>query len=348
MEPDGWCECGAEPFAVAVACDRSFKALAAARGMCYLSETGFPGSILVYRSSVMKPDVWMNGTFVPWESASVHPLCHSLQRGACLFESLDCNDTVSGRPAVFRLHDHMVRFEKSAEIIGMTLPYDIGTLERAVTSTVARSGLKKCAIRPLAFWSDPMMDLLPGDSPVTVVIGLGEFRPSPPALTAKIACSRKIDSGCMPVKAKVSGNYIASLLAKADAVRGGFKDAIFLDTDGNVAEFTTANIFIVEKGKLLTAPDDSILLGVTRDSIMKIAAHLGIECVQEKFGPDRLKAADEVILSSSGNEVKPIVRVEDSVIGGGVMGPVTARLQSFYGDVITGKVREFEHWLAYA
>jgi branched-chain amino acid aminotransferase len=151
----------------------------------------------------------------------------------------------------------------------------------------------------------------------------------------------------MPVKAKVSGNYIAPLLAKAAAVRAGFNDAVFLDSAGFVAEGTTANIFIVEKGRLLTAPSDTILLGVTRDSLMRLAGTLGIECVEEKFGPDRLKAADEVILCSSGNEVKPIVQVEDRVIGGGVEGPVTARLKSFYGDVIIGKVKEFEHWLTY-
>jgi branched-chain amino acid aminotransferase len=295
----------------------------------------------------MHPDIWMNGTFVPWERASIHPLCHSLQRGACLFESLDCNEAVNGRAAIFRLRDHMVRFEKSAEIIGMPLPYNRETLERATVETVARSGLRTCAIRPLAFYADPMMDLLPGDAPVTLVIGLGEFRPSAPALRMKIARLRKIDDSCMPVKAKVSGNYITPLLAKAEAIREGFNDAVFLDREGFVAESTTANIFIVEKGRLLTAPAETILLGVTRDSIMRLAARLGIECAEEKFGPDRLMAADEVILCSSGNEVKPIVHVNDCVIGNGGEGPVTARLKSFYGDVIIGKVKEFEYWLTY-
>lgn len=295
----------------------------------------------------MNPDIWMNGTFIPWNQARIHPLAHSLQRGGCLFESMDCNETVSGRAAIFRLREHMTRFEKSAEIIGMTLPYDRVTIERAVVETVARSGMKKCAIRPLAFYAEPSMDLLPGDAPVTVVIGLGEFHPSAPSLRLKIASLRKIDPSCMPVKAKVSGNYITPLLAKTEAIRAGFNDALFLDREGFVAEATTANIFIVEKGRLLTAPRYTILLGVTRDSIMNIAAALGVAYTEEKFGPERLMNADEVILCSSGNEVKPVVQVDDHVIGGGVEGPVTARLKSFYGDIIVGKVKEFEHWLTY-
>jgi branched-chain amino acid aminotransferase len=289
----------------------------------------------------------MNGTFVPWERASIHPLCHSLQRGACLFESLDCNEAVNNRAAIFRLREHMVRFETSAEIVGMPLPYGRAALERAVVDTVARSGLRKCVIRPLAFYANPMVELYHGNSPVTVVVGLGGFPPSAPVLRVKIARLRKIDASCMPVKAKVSGNYITPLLAKAEAIREGFNDAVFLDREGFVAEATTANIFIVEKGRLLTAPEDNILLGVTRNSIMKLAPSLGIPLSEEKFGPDRLMNADEIILCSSGNEVKPIVQVGDRLIGGGVEGPVTARVRSFYGDVIIGKVKEFEHWLTY-
>jgi branched-chain amino acid aminotransferase len=296
----------------------------------------------------MNPDIWINGEFVPWDRATVHPLCHSLQRGACLFESLDCNEAADGRAAIFRLREHMERFDRSAEIIGMTLPFNRPTLERAIIDTVARSGLKNCAIRPLAYWADPMMDLMPGDSPVTVLIGLGAFRPSGATLRMAVAKSRKIDDSCMPVKAKVSGNYIASLLAKAEANRAGFNDAIFLDREGFVAEATTANIFIVEKGRLLTSPEDTILLGVTRDSVMQIAAALGITFSKEKFTADRLKNADEVILCSSGSEVKAVVDVDGRTIGDGTPGPVTKRLKSFYGDIVVGKVKEFAHWLSYA
>jgi branched-chain amino acid aminotransferase len=295
----------------------------------------------------MHPDIWMNGSFIPWDRAFIHPFAHSLQRGACLFESLDCNEAVNGLAAIFRLREHMERFERSADIIGMTIPYDRREMERAIIETVARSGMKKCAIRPLAFYTDPILDLLPGASPVAVAIGLGVFHPSAAELHVKIAGLRKIDNSSMPLKAKVSGNYISPLLAKADAVREGYHDAIFLDREGFIAEATTANVFIVENGRLITSTDDTILLGVTRDSIMQIAQALGIPFAREKFGPERLVAADEAILCSSGNELKPIVRVGDCVIGDGAQGPMITRLQTFYYDVIVGKVKEFEHWLTY-
>jgi len=287
----------------------------------------------------------MDGRFVPWDEASIHPLCHSLQRGATLFESIDCNETVDGYAAIFRLPEHIRRFEISAEIIGMKLPYTPEEISRAIVETVARSGLKNCTIRPLAIYADPILDLYPADAKVSMIIGLGTFHASAGTLRLQVSRWRKIDSSSMPVKAKVSGNYITAMLAKGEALAGGFNDAILLDREGYVAEATTANIFIVERGRLITAPDDTVLLGVTRDSIMALSKALGIEFVQEKFGPDRLLAADEVILCSSGNEVKPVVRVNDRVIGNGSAGPVTERLRAYYADVIVGKVPAFAQWL---
>jgi branched-chain amino acid aminotransferase len=295
----------------------------------------------------MKPDIWMNGQFVPWDEACIHPLSHSLQRGSTLFESIDCNETFDGRTAIFRLNEHIRRFETSSEIVGMPLPYDTAAIRQAIIDTVARSGLKNCTIRPLAFQTAPILDLYPGDAPVTMVIGIGEMHGSSGGYRVKISPWRKINSSCMPVKAKVSGNYITSLLAKAEAIKAGFNDAILLDSEGFVAEATTANIFIVEGGQLVTAPEDTILLGVTRDSIMQLSGELGIGFVRDKFGPERLMNADEVILCSSGNEVKPIIQVGDRVIGDGAAGPVTRRLAAFYAEVIVGRVEKFKHWLTY-
>ncbi len=295
----------------------------------------------------MKPDIWMDGRFVPWDEASIHPLCHSLQRGATLFESIDCNETVDGRAAIFRLPEHIRRFEVSAEIIGMKLPYTGEEISRVIVETVARSGLKNCTIRPLAIYADPILDLYPGDAKVSMIIGLGTFHASTGVYRLQVSNWRKIDASSMPVKAKVSGNYITPMLAKSEALAAGFNDAILLDREGFVAEATTANIFIVEKGRLVTAPEETILLGVTRDSIMALSHELGVEFVQEKFGPDRLLAADEVILCSSGNEVKPVIKVNDRVIGNGGAGPVTERLRAYYADVIVGKVPAFTKWLTY-
>jgi branched-chain amino acid aminotransferase len=295
----------------------------------------------------MKPDIWIDGKFVPWDVACIHPLCHSIQRGAALFESIDCNEAINGKAAIFRLPEHIRRLEISADIIGMQLPYTAEEISRAIVETVARGGVANCTIRPLAIYADPIMDLYPAEVRVSMIIGLGTFHPSSGVYRLKVSDWRKIDQSCMPVKAKVSGNYIAPMLAKREALAAGYNDAILLDRDGFVAEATTANIFIVENGKLVTAPEDNILLGVTRDSIMGLSKHLGIGFVQERFGVERLVNADEVILCSSGNEVKPVVQVNNSIIGNGAEGPVTARLRKFYAEVIVGKVPEFERWLTY-
>jgi len=241
----------------------------------------------------------------------------------------------------------MTRFENSAHIVGMPLTYNLRYLMQAVVDTVEHSGLKTCTIRPLAFYSDPVMDVYPGESPVTVAIGLGEAHDPPEFLRVSISRFRKIDGSCMPVKAKVSGNYINPMISKSEAVRAGFDDALLLDRDGYVAEGSTSNIFIVEKGRLITAPEETILLGITRDTILSISRELGIQITQEKFNADRLKNADEIILCSSGKEITPIIQVDDTVIGDGKPGVITTRLRSFYKDIIRGLVSGFEEWLTY-
>ncbi|MFC1693645.1 aminotransferase class IV [Candidatus Latescibacterota bacterium] len=295
----------------------------------------------------MKPDIWINGEFVPWDKAGIHPLSFSMQRGATLFESIACNEADDGRSAIFRLRDHMLRLENSARIIGMKLDYDIENLVQAVVDTVVRSGLKECVIRPLAFYADPVMEVYPGNIPTTVVIGLGETHFPPEYYRLTISRLRKIDGTSMPVKAKVSGNYIGPMIAKSEAIKAGFDDTILLDTEGYVAEGATSSIFIVERGKLVTAPLDKILPGITRDTVNIIAPELGIKVIQEKFPQERLKNADEVILCSSGNEVTPIIQVDNRVIADGTPGPVALRLRSYYADIIVGRVQGFEHWFTY-
>jgi branched-chain amino acid aminotransferase len=295
----------------------------------------------------MKPDLWVNGVFVAWEKACIHPLSHGMQRGATVFESIDCNEAKDGRTAIFRLWDHMIRFKNSAHIIGMILPYDIDSLVQAVVATVARSTLKTCTIRPLAFYAEPVMQICPGNTPVSIVIGLGDAPPSYESFKITFSRFRKIDSLSMPVKAKVSGNYIGPMIAKSEAVRAGFDDIIMLDREGYIAEGSASNVFIVEQGKLITAPDDTILPGITRDSITVIAGMIGIEIIREPFTPERLMRADEVFLCSSGNEIIPIIQVDKSLIAEGRPGQLTQQLRASYSDVIRGCNAELEHWLTY-
>ena len=295
----------------------------------------------------MKPDIWIDGQFVPWDKAHLHPLCHSLQRGSTVFESIDCIETDNGHAAIFRLRDHMVRFENSARLIGMPLKYSVEELIQAVIETVAKSGIRTCTIRPLALYADPVFDVYPGESKVSVVIGLGEKSVIKESIKMKISRLRKIESTSMPIKAKVSGNYISPLIAKSEAIREGFDDSIILDRNGNVAEGSTSNIFIVENGTLITAPGERILEGITRDSIIAISEKIGTGLNLELYSAELLKAADEVFMCSSGNGVMPVIQVDNKTIGNGKPGPVTARLRSYYVDITMGRVSEFEFWLTY-
>jgi len=295
----------------------------------------------------MKPDIWIDGQFVPWDKAHLHPFCHSLQRGSTVFESIDCIETDNGRAAIFRLRDHMVRFENSAQLIGMPLKYSLEELIRAVIETVAKSGLRTCTIRPLALYTDTIFDVYPGESKVSVVIGLGEKSAIKESIKMKISRLRKIESASMPIKSKVSGNYIAPLIAKSEAIREGFDDSIVLDSNGYVAEGSTSNIFIVENGMLITAPGDRIFQGITQNTIIAISEKTGTGLTLELYSPERLKAADEVFMCSSGNGVLPVIQVDSETIGNGKPGPVTANLKSYYLDITMGRVPEFEHWLTY-
>jgi branched-chain amino acid aminotransferase len=296
---------------------------------------------------MMKPDLWIDGKFVKWDNAHFHPLSHSLQRGATLFESIDCAESNNGLPVIFRLRDHMARFEESARLIGMPLKFNLEELMDAVIRTVLRSGLKVCTIRPIAFYADPVLDVYPGNSKVSVVIGVGEKSHKKEYLRMKISSLRKIDGLSMPIKAKVSGNYIASVIAKTEAIEAGFDDAILLDRDGFVAEGATSNIFMVENNNFYTAPGEKILQGITRDTLFNISEKLGLKLIEEQFDPARLKASDEVFMCSSGMGVMPVILVDDTTIGDGKPGPQTSRLRVFYNEITTGKLPEFEKWLTY-
>ena len=296
---------------------------------------------------IMKPDIWMDGEFVPWDKAFIHPLSHSLQRGATLFESIDCVEAANGHAAVLRLSDHLIRFEDSSRLTVIPLPYNVEELEKAVIATVARSGMHECTIRPLAFYTNIVFDIYPGDSKVSVVIGLGERHEYIDSIKMKISRMRKIDNASMPIKAKVSGNYISPMIAKSEAIKEGFDDAIILDSDGFVAEGSTSNIFIVENGMCITSPDSKIMEGITRNTVMILSEKLGINIIKEQFSPERLTSAGEVFMCSSGMGVTPVTQVDNMKIGSGKPGKITMRLRSHYIDVTTGKVPEFSNWLTY-
>lgn len=293
-----------------------------------------------------QPDVWIDGKLLKWEDATVHVLCHSLQRGCTIFESLDCSKSVSWQPAIFRLNCHMKRFLNSARIIGMKLEYSLDELNKAVIETVSASGMTDCTIRPLALHPEVKMDVYPGPYPKTmVVIGLEDSHEEPESISLKISSLQKMSLRSMPIKSKVSANYITPMMAKADAVNSGYDDAVLLDENGFIAECPTGNIFFIKNGILITSREEKILAGITRDSAMTIASDRGYEVREEKFFPDELKNADEVFYVSSGKGIMSVHSIDSTRIGGGEVGAVTSEIRDLYRDATRGKIEKYKHWL---
>ena len=295
--------------------------------------------------------IWMDRKLVPWEKANVHVLTHTLHYGLGVFEGIRCYKTAKG-PAVFRLKDHIKRLEDSAKLVGMKLPYSVDELVGAVKETIKANEIEECYIRPIAYYGYGVMGLNPKGSNVNVAIAvwpwgtyLGE-EGLERGIRAKISPWLRIHPRILPPQAKVVANYANSILAKVDALNSGYDEAILLNIEGYVAEGPGENVFIVKDGKLITPPVSSgALVGITRDSIIKIARDEGISFGERDFKPDALYAADEAFFTGTAVEVTPIREVDGKPIGGGKRGPVTEKLQRIFFNAVRGKEPKYESWL---
>jgi branched-chain amino acid aminotransferase len=295
----------------------------------------------------------MNGDFIPWEKANVHVLTHTLHYGLGVFEGIRCYKTPKG-PAVFRLADHISRLENSAKLVGMELPYSVEDLIQAVKQTIKKNEIEECYIRPIAFYGYGVMGLNPAGSKVNVAIAvwpwgtyLGE-EGLKRGIRAKISPWFRIHPRILPPQAKVVANYANSILAKVDALNSGYDEAILLNLDGNIAEGPGENLFIVKEGKLITPPISSgALIGITRDSIIKIAGDEGIDFEERDLKPEELYSADEAFFTGTAAEVTPIREVDGKIIGSGARGPVTERLQRIFFSAVRGEEPKYESWLDY-
>lgn len=293
----------------------------------------------------------MDSKLVPWEKANVHVLTHTLHYGLGVFEGIRCYKTEKG-PAVFRLKDHIKRLEDSAKLVGMRLPYSADELVQATKETIKANEIEECYIRPIAFYGYGVMGLDPKGSRVNMAIAvwswgtyLGE-EGLEHGIRAKISPWLRIHPRILPPQAKVVANYANSILAKVDALNSGYDEAILLNIDGYVAEGPGENVFIVKNGKLITPPISSgALVGITRDSIIKIAHDEGISFEESDFKPDELYAADEAFFTGTAAEVTPIREVDGKPIGGGKRGPITERLQRIFFNAVRGKEPKYESWL---
>ena len=293
--------------------------------------------------------IWMDGELVPWADAKVHVLTHALHYGSGVFEGIRCYETESG-PAVFRLIEHMQRFERSARMLFMDLGRSVDDMAEAVKETIRANKLPACYVRPLAFRGYGVMGLDPIPAPVNVTIAVWPWE----TYMGEEALVHGVDVGVsswrqrginsLPPAIKATGNYLNSSLARIEANRHGYNEAILLNEEGKVCEGTGENLFVVRDGVISTPPvADGLLEGITRDSIMIIADNLDIPVIEESLVRTDLYTADEMFMTGSAAEIVPVRSVDGRVLGDA--GPITLELQRVYFDVVHGRLPEYEEWL---
>lgn len=299
----------------------------------------------------MKSDcIWMDGEFVPYEQATVHILNPTMHYGTGVFEGIRCYDTPKGS-AIFRLRDHLKRFLESASIAGIReLPYSMEDLDHAVHQTVRVNGFVECYIRPLIYMSGPLGLNLDAWTPVLTIAAwrwdpfLGE-ESAKNGVRAMVSSFTRHHPNVMMTKAKISGNYVNSTLAKTVASRAGFDEAIMLDPQGYVAECSGENLFMVRDGVLYTTPRHSVLEGITRDSIITLAQDLGYTVVEEPISRDQLYIADEVFICGTAAEVVPVGEIDFRKLKPPREWRVTRALQKAFFEVIRGQGARAYEWL---
>lgn len=297
--------------------------------------------------------IWFDGEFVSWDDAQVHILTHTLHYGLAAFEGIRAYRCTDQRSAVFRLPEHIDRLFASAHIAHLKIPFTKEETHDAIIELLNINYLEEAYIRPIAYIGGGKVGLHPGDNPIHLAIAaypwgtyLGEGALSK-GISAKVSSYTRMGVNSFMTKAKISGNYANSVLAKLEATSYGCDEAILLDSEGYVAEGSGENIFIVRHGKLKTPPLTSILEGITRDSVMQIAKAEGIEVETERFTRDELYIADEAFFTGTAAEITPIREVDKRVIGKGKPGPITKRLQSRFFEIVEGRDPKFIDWLEF-
>jgi len=297
--------------------------------------------------------IWMNGKLVPFKDAKVHVLTHALHYSTAVFEGIRCYKTPNGS-AIFRLSEHVDRLFNSAKMYAMKMPYTKKQITDAIIKTVKASTLKECYIRPIAYYGYGKLGLTPTQNKVDCSIACWEWKMGESkagkfsGARCKISSWVRIDSTAQPMKAKAASNYANAALARVEALRDGYDEAIMLNSQGKIAEGSAENIFIVKDGQILTPPPSAdILEGITRDSVIKIIEENGGEVIETNVERDDLYVADEVFMTGTAAEVKSVTEIDQAVIGNGKPGKITKELQKAFTDVVMGKDERFLSWLHY-
>lgn len=297
-----------------------------------------------------EPKVWLDGNLIKESDAKVPIMTHSLQYGSGIFEGIRSYETSSGS-AVFRLDEHIRRFFNTAKTYYMELPYDPGQIKKAILEVLKVNNLKSAYIRPFAFYNDSRVGIHTDEKRISVFIAAIPFgayfgESQEKGLKCKISSWHRISSTVLPIQAKASGNYLNSIIANAEVAKAGYDEAILLSANGFVAEGPGANIFLAKDGKILTPNKDSdILLGITRDSIIKVAESLHLEVEQRFVHREELYSADEVFLVGTAAEVTPVVSIDNISVGDGIPGEITKKIGSKFSDIVHGRDNYFSEWL---
>ena len=296
--------------------------------------------------------IWMNGKLVPFKDAKVHVLTHALHYSTAVFEGIRCYNTPNGS-AIFRLPEHVDRFFNSSKLYSMKIRYTKKQIKDAIIKTVKASSLKECYIRPIAYYGYGTMGLTPTLNKVDVSIACLEMIGEPKAgkfsgAKCKISKWIRIDSKSQPMQSKSAANYSNAALARVEALKSGYDEAIMLNSSGKVAEGSAENIFIIKNGIIKTPPlNADILNGITRDSIIRLIKSNGIKLIEKNITVKELLKADEVFMTGTAAEVKSVAKINKTTIGNGKIGNITKTLQKSFMDVVMGKDQKFASWLHY-
>jgi len=297
--------------------------------------------------------IWMNGKLVPYKDAKVHVLTHALHYSTAVFEGIRCYNTPNGS-AIFRLPEHVDRFFNSAKLYGMKIRYTKKQIIEAIIKTVRASGLKECYIRPIAYYGYGTMGLTPTLNKVDISISCWEWKMGESkagklsGAKCKISEWIRIDSRSQPMQSKSAANYSNAALARVEALKNGYDEAIMLNSSGKVAEGSAENIFIVKNGMIKTPPlDADILNGITRDSVIQLIRSNGIKLIEKNITVNELLKADEVFMTGTAAEVKSVTKIDKTSIGSGKLGIITKTLQESFMDIVMGEDQRFISWLHY-
>lgn len=296
--------------------------------------------------------IWFNGRLVDWDDAKVHVLAHGLHYGTGVFEGMRCYATAEG-PAVFRLDAHLDRFFQSAELYELGIPYSQAALAEATLELIRANRLESAYLRPIAFFDAATLSVWTKECPVTVAIAgfpTGAYlADAAKGVRVTVSSIRKFDNSAIPAWGKACGQYINSVRAVQEAQRKGFDEALLLNSRGEVSEGSGENLFLVRDGAIITNDKDaSILMGVTRASILEIATDLGIPTRVSTISVEDVYHADELFFSGTAVEVTAIREVDGHVISEGKPGPVTRRIQETFNAIVRGEKPEYRRWLTYA